>query len=198
MKDKIKKLKLRKIDTIILIITLVSFILGILYLAILSKSNKELVATTLNDFFTGIKTKDFNYNQALFNSLSNNITITSIIWLLGISIIGIPIVILILISKSFILGFSISSIIYNYGLKGIILTIIYIIPHVLNLFITIILAYYSINFSMMLFNLLFRKKEYSKRIIVNRYIKILVVSIIFFIISSILEVFVIPKVLILF
>lgn len=197
MKNKIKKLKLRKIDTIILIVTLLSFILGILFLAIISKSNKELVASTLDNFFTGIKAKDFNYNQALFNSLSNNITVVSIIWLLGISIIGIPIVILILISKSFILGFSISSIIYNYGLKGILMTIIYIIPHVLNLFITIILAYYSMNFSIMLFNLLFRKKEYSKRIIVNRYIKILVVSIIFFLISSILEVFVIPKILIL-
>lgn len=197
MKNKIKKLKLRKIDTIILIVTLLSFILGILFLAIISKSNKELVASTLDNFFTGIKAKDFNYNQALFNSLSNNITVVSITWLLGISIIGIPIVILILISKSFILGFSISSIIYNYGLKGILMTIIYIIPHVLNLFITIILAYYSMNFSIMLFNLLFRKKEYSKRIIVNRYIKILVVSIIFFLISSILEVFVIPKILIL-
>jgi len=197
MKNKIKKLKLRKIDTIILIVTVLSFILGILFLAILSESNKELVATTLNNFFTGIKTKDFNYNQALFNSLSNNITITSIIWLLGISIIGIPIVILILISKSFILGFSISSIIYNYGLKGILIAIIYIIPHVLNLFITIILAYYSMNFSIMLFNLLFRKKEYTKRLIVNRYIKILVVSTIFFIISSILEVFIIPRILVL-
>lgn len=197
MKNKIKKLKLRKIDTIILIVTLLSFILGILFLAIISKSNKELVASTLDNFFTGIKAKDFNYNQALFNSLSNNITVVSITWLLGISIIGIPIVILILISKSFILGFSISSIIYNYGLKGILMTIIYIIPHVLNLFITIILAYYSMNFSIMLFNLLFRKKEYSKRIIVNRYIKILVVSIIFFLISSTLEVFVIPKILIL-
>ena len=197
MKNKLKKIKLRKIDTIILILTFISFILGILYLAILSKSNKELIASTLNSFFTGIKTKDFNYNQALFSSLLNNLTITTVIWLLGISIIGIPVVITILTSKSFILGFSISSIIYNYGFKGIILTIIYIIPHILNLFLIIILTYYSMNFSIMLFNLLFRKKEYSKRIIVNRYIKILVVSIIFFIFSSILEVFIIPRILIL-
>lgn len=195
MKEKIKKVKLRKIPLLILIITTIFLILGILFLAIISKSNKELVTETLNNFFKNISAKKINTNIALFNSLSNNMIVNITIWLLGISIIGIPIILLILSTKSFILGFSISSIIYNYGIKGIILTLIYIVPHIMNLFITILLSYYSIHFSIMLFNLLFRKQEYSKKRIVNRYIKILIFSTIAYITSSVIEVYVIPKLL---
>ena len=198
MKEKIKKVKLRKIPLLILIITTIFLILGILFLAIISKSNKELVTETLNNFFKNISAKKFNTNIALFNSLSNNMIVNITIWLLGISIIGIPIILLILSTKSFILGFSISSIIYNYGIKGIILTLIYIVPHIMNLFITILLSYYSIHFSIMLFNLLFRKQEYSKKRIVNRYIKILIFSTIAYITSSVIEVYVVPKILSLF
>lgn len=198
MKEKIKKVKLRKIPLLILIITTIFLILGILFLAIISKSNKELVTETLNNFFKNISAKKFNTNIALFNSLSNNMIVNITIWLLGISIIGIPIILLILSTKSFILGFSISSIIYNYGIKGIILTLIYIVPHIMNLFITILLSYYSIHFSIMLFNLLFRKQEYSKKRIVNRYIKILLFSTIAYITSSVIEVYVVPKILSLF
>ena len=198
MKEKIKKVKLRKIPLLILIITTIFLILGILFLAIISKSNKELVTETLNNFFKNISAKKFNTNIALFNSLSNNMIVNITIWLLGISIIGIPIILLILSTKSFILGFSISSIIYNYGIKGVILTLIYIVPHIMNLFITILLSYYSIHFSIMLFNLLFRKQEYSKKRIVNRYIKILIFSTIAYITSSVIEVYVVPKILSLF
>lgn len=198
MKEKIKKVKLRKIPLLILIITTIFLILGILFLAIISKSNKELVTETLNNFFKNISAKKFNTNIALFNSLSNNMIVNITIWLLGISIIGIPIILLILSTKSFILGFSISSIIYNYGIKGIILTLIYIVPHIMNLFITILLSYYSIHFSIMLFNLLFRKQEYSKKRIVNRYIKILIFSTMAYITSSVIEVYVVPKILSLF
>ncbi len=195
MKEKIKKVKFKKIPLVILIITIISLILGILFLAIISKSNKELVSETLDNFFKSISQKKFNTNIALFNSLSNNIIIDLTIWLLGISIIGIPIIILILSTKSFVLGFSISSIIYNYGLKGIILTLIYIIPHTINLLVTILLSYYSINFSIMLFNLLFRKKEYSKKSMVNRYIRILVFATIAYLTSSVIEAYVVPKIL---
>lgn len=195
MKEKIKKVKLKKVPLVILIITIISLILGILFLAVISKSNKELVTQTLNNFFKNISQKKFNTNIALFNSLSNNIIIDLTIWLLGISIIGIPIIILILSTKSFVLGFSISSIIYNYGLKGIILTLIYIIPHTINLLVTILLSYYSINFSIMLFNLLFRKKEYSKKSMVNRYIRILVFATIAYLTSSVIEAYVVPKIL---
>ena len=193
MKELVKKLKEKKLFIIIFIVTVISFIIGILLISILSGNNKSLIVKSLNNFFISIKENKLNQSALLYKTLTNNIIINLIIWILGISIIGIPIVISILSFKSLTFGFTISSLIYTYKFNGIIKSIIYIIPNLINLFIIFVLSYYSISFSLMLFNYLFRKKEYNKRIIVNRYLKLLLISLLILILTAVLESFVIPK-----
>lgn len=193
MKELVKKLKEKKLFIIIFIVTVISFIIGILLISILSGNNKSLIVKSLNNFFISIKENKLNQSALLYKTLTNNIIINLIIWILGISIIGIPIVISILSFKSLTFGFTISSLIYAYKFNGIIKSIIYIIPNLINLFIIFVLSYYSISFSLMLFNYLFRKKEYNKRIIVNRYLKLLLISLLLLILTAILESFVMPK-----
>ena len=192
MKQLIAKIKTRKILSIMTIITIISLILGTLFISILSKDNKELITSNVIDFFTAIKSNNLNYNQILVKSLTNNLLLNIIIWLLGISIIGIPIVIILLFIKSFILSFTFTSIIYTYKYKGIISAIIYVIPHIINLLLSFVLIYYSITFSKSLFNYLFKKKECNRKELVNRYLKLLVISTFLFIISSIIETYIIP------
>lgn len=192
MKQLIAKIKARKILSIMTIITIISLILGTLFISILSKDNKELITSNVIDFFTAIKSNNLNYNQILVKSLTNNLLLNIIIWLLGISIIGIPIVIILLFIKSFILSFTFTSIIYTYKYKGIISAIIYVIPHIINLLLSFVLIYYSITFSKSLFNYLFKKKECNRKELVNRYLKLLVISTFLFIISSIIETYIIP------
>lgn len=193
MKELVKKLKEKKLFIIIFIVTVISFIIGILLISILSGNNKSLIVKSLNNFFISIKENKLNQSALLYKTLTNNIIINLIIWILGISIIGIPIVINILSFKSLTFGFTISSLIYAYKFNGIIKSIIYIIPNLINLFIIFVLSYYSISFSLMLFNYLFRKKEYNKRIIVNRYLKLLLISLLLLILTAVLESFVMPK-----
>lgn len=192
MKQLIAKIKARKILSIMTIITIISLILGTLFISILSKDNKELITSNVIDFFTAIKSNNLNYNQILVKSLTNNLLLNIIIWLLGISIIGIPIVIILLFIKSFILSFTFTSIIYTYKYKGIVSAIIYVIPHIINLLLSFVLIYYSITFSKSLFNYLFKKKECNRKELVNRYLKLLVISTFLFIISSIIETYIIP------
>lgn len=192
MKQLIAKIKARKILSIMTIITIISLILGTLFISILSKDNKELITSNVIDFFTAIKSNNLNYNQILVKSLTNNLLLNIIIWLLGISIIGIPIVIILLFIKSFILSFTFTSIIYTYKYKGIISAIIYVIPHIINLLLSFVLIYYSITFSKSLFNYLFKKKECNRKELVNRYLKLLTISTFLFIISSIIETYIIP------
>ncbi len=192
MKQLIAKIKTRKLFSLMTLITFVSFILGILLISILSKENKELVTNSVTSFFNAIKANDLNYNSILVKCLTNNLLLNIIIWLLGISIIGIPIVIIILILKSFVLSFTLTSIIYTYKIKGIIGAIVYIIPHVINLFTTYILVYYSISFSLSLFSYLFQKKEINRKVLVTRYLKILLISIIAFIVTALIETYIIP------
>lgn len=193
MKELLKKLKTKKVFIIIFIVTLLAFIIGILLVSIESKDNKELITTSLTTFFNNIKENKLNAQTLLYKSITNNLIINIIVWLLGISIIGLPIVLIILGFKSLTIGFTISSILYTYKLNGLIKVIIYIIPNIINLFVLFVLTYYSINFSLMLFNYLFRKKEYNKKLIVNRYLKLLILSLLISILTSVIETFILPK-----
>lgn len=177
----------------LIIISLISIILGILYLSIISKSNMNLVKDNLDNFFNNLK--KLNYYIGIKNSLSSNLIYVIVIWLFGISIIGIPLIILMIIMKSFILGFTISSIIYFYGLKGIYISFIYIIPLIINLLLLIFLSYYGIIFSKNLIKLLFLKKEINFKNIMKRYIKLLIFSLIITIVSSSIEIYIIPNIL---
>ena len=190
-----EKKKIRKLLIVLVLVTIVSFILGMLFISILSDSNQELVKVSVNSYFDGISKGNMLYLKSLYSILTSNLFLILFVWVIGISIIGVFFVLGILIFKSFLVGFSFMSILYTYGLKGILLALIYIIPEMFNLFIIFVLVYYSISFSVLLFNYLFRKKEYNRRVVVTRYLKILIVSLIFIIVTSFVSAFIIPNVL---
>lgn len=191
-----KARKIRKSNKLILklmIISIISVLIGIFYIAILSNSNKVLIKENLETYFESLN--KLNYIKALIKCLTSNMITISSIWLLGISIIGVFLIIIILIIKSFALGFTISSLIYFYKLKGIIISIIYIIPLIINLFVIIILSYYGIMFSKNLNRLLFLKKDVNFKNIMRKYIKILLFSTICIVISSLIEIYIVPNIL---
>ena len=192
MKKILETIKSRKLLSTITILTLIAAIFGILFISILSKENKELIINSITNFFSVIKNNQVNYSTTLFKSITNNLLLNLIIWLLGISIIGLPIVLIILSFDSFITSFTFTSILYTYKLKGILPAIIYIFPHLINILTIFILTYYSASFSLTLFNFLFRKKECNRKIIITRYLKLLLLSIIISIISGLIETYLIP------
>lgn len=177
---------------IIVIIMIITIILGALFYFLISDQDKTLVTNTIKNFFIEIKKGDnLNYSASLINSLITNIIYVLVIWMLGISIIGLPIIILMIGYKSFIMGFSISSIISTYGFKGIIGAITYTTPHqLLYLFILMLLGFYSINFSIRLFKYLFLKKYINFKDIMKRYSKILLICMVSSIILSLFETFI--------
>lgn len=193
MKELFKKLKTKKLFILVFAITLLCFIAGMLLISMLSKSNKELIINSLNNFYTSLKENKISSTNLLYKTMTSNLILNIIIWVLGISIIGIPIVIFILGFKSLSLGFTISSLIYTYKFNGLLKAIIYLIPNIINIFIVFVLVYYSISFSINLFNYLFRKIEFNKRVIVKRYLKLLIVAILLSILTSVTESFILPK-----
>ena len=193
MKKLLSKYRKNKLLMSLIIILILTLIAGTLYLSILSSENKELVTNSITTFFTSLNTK-LDTKNILFKTLSNNLLTISLVWLLGFSIIGIPLVLLILIFKSFTTFFTFVSIIYTYKYIGIIKALIYIIPYLLNLFILFILTYYSLSFSIMLFNYLFKKKDYNRSLIIKRYLKLLIISILFMVVTAVIETYVIPTI----
>ena len=188
-----KKIKENKLLFILLIITIISFILGILYPAILNEKDKELITKTITENLNNIK--NINYLKTLTQSFINNIPLTIIIWLLGISIIGIPIIIIILILKPFIAGFTITSIIITKGIKSLYIALIYTLPNILNIIGSILLSYYALSFSLTLYKVIFKKKNITFHNIIKNYIKLLLIFIIYQTIITLIETYLIPSLL---
>ena len=111
---------------LVLVIFIIGIVFGSIYITILTNTQKESILKYTSSFYTNISKINFNDKIEIFkNSLYSNIFYTIIMWLLGISIIGLPLVFIMVFFKSFVLSFSVSSIFAKYGIKGILKAIIY-------------------------------------------------------------------------
>lgn len=181
-------------------IVVIGVIIGIIFSNILSDNDKILVEDKLTTYFMNIKeNKEINYLSNFLNSFLNNNTTLVLIWIFGLSIIGLFFNIFILFFKSFAVGFGIGSIINLYLYKGILGSILYVFPHILiNLFVFLVLVYYANNFSSKLFKLLFLKKDVKFNLVMKKYLKILLYGFILLVVSSLLETFLSPFIMKLF
>ena len=192
--DKLKITINKKMFIFLLALFVIGIIVGSLFVTILKDSDKTLITESLNNFFTNVKTLNLKWKSTLITTLLTQISYVIGIWILGISIIGLPLILIIYFSKAFILGFSVGSILLNYNVKGILLSITYIFPHqIINFFIYTILSIYSLSLSIKLFDSLLHKKKLDFRPILNKYLFILLLSIVLCIVSTLLEVFVMPR-----
>ncbi len=175
------------------ILLIIGIIAGSIFMAILSETDKKLVTDYFNNYISNIENNKLNYLEGIKNGLFNNLLYIIIIWILGISIIGIPIVTIMFFIKSFTLGFSIASIVFNYKLKGCLLNFINIFPHQMIYFlIYMLITTYSIFFSLKMINSIINKKNMDFKIMMNKYVKILIISVITITIGIIIETFITP------
>lgn len=175
------------------ILLIIGIIAGSIFMAILSETDKKIVIDYFNNYISNIENNKLNYLESIKNGLFNNLLYIIIIWILGISIIGIPIVTIMFFIKSFTLGFSIASIVFNYKLKGCLLNFINIFPHQMIYFlIYMLITTYSIFFSLKMINSIINKKNMDFKIMMNKYVKILIISVIAITIGIIIETFITP------
>lgn len=181
----------KKILIFLIIICIIGIITGSIFMTILNSSDKNSILVSLEEFITGYD--EIKPEKDLINNLVVNIMYVFAIWILGISIIGLPIVIFILFFKAFLLSFTISSFIMKYKLKGIILGIIYNMPHqVINLVVYMYLGVYSIKLSSYIIEAIVYKKSINFKNITNRYLLVLIASIILLITTTLYETYIMP------
>ena len=184
----------KKVIIFLLVLTTIGIISGTIFSLVISSDDKTLVLNQINGFFESIKNNSLNPLEAFKNSVIDNYSVTLVIWLLGISIIGLPIIILLFFSKSFIIGFTIGNIIMNYKVKGLIISLIYIFPHhIINILLYTILIIYSLALSVKLIYSIFKRKSIDFKPIINKYLYILLICIVGFCLTSLYEAFIMPK-----
>lgn len=174
-----------------------SIIIGIIFYCYVNSNDKTIISNNIKSYFT--ISNNYDYLNTLFDSIKSNIFTVIIIWLLGISIIGIFFTIFLYFIEGFTIGFSISSIIYTYKIKGIVGIFSYLFPgKILYVALLFILTYFSIKFSYDMINYFFLKKDISLQENMRKYLKVLFICLIISIICSLLEVFIGPLMIKLF
>lgn len=193
--DKLKS-KVRRNKKMILFLVglmMVGILAGSIFIALLKQTDQELIKEYLTTFMTNIETNHLDFISAFLNSIGSNLFLVLFIWLLGISVIGIPIILFLFFSKAFVLGFSITSIILNYKLKGCLIAFFYIFPHhVINMMIYIMLLMYSLTVSFKIIRAMLKKEAFDFKSIIKQYSRILVYSILGIFITTVFEIYATP------
>jgi len=121
---------------------------GAITVNVLDNSQKQEMISFLNSFFKILNQDSVDSFILLKHSLLNNVQTLLLIWLLGIIVLGIPLVIGIVILRGFVIGFTVGFLVNELGFKGFVFSILAILPQ--NIFVIpgiIIISAISISFS---------------------------------------------------
>lgn len=172
---------------------ILGIIIGSIFFVTISKSDKKYATDQIVNFFNNINNNKIISGLALKNSLINNIIYIFAIYVLGLTIIGIPLVIFLIFFKGFIISFSLTTIISIYGYKGILASLIYVFPHqVINIFAVLLIGIYSIMSSINLIKLIFTKEKLNFKLYLKKYSIIFLITLSLSVISSLMEAYLYP------
>lgn len=194
--EDIKEIILKK--KVILIGVFIVLVLGLLfgsiYITILSNNDKKDLLENVSLYFNNYKSISFQDKLNIFKeSFIKNIIYFLLIWVLGVSIIGFPVILIMIFYKSFLLGFSISSIFAKYRVGGVYRILLYVFPSkIILLLLAVFLGVFSINLSNKLANSLVKKKSFNFNAYMGKYFLLLLLCILACTITSLIDAFIIP------
>ncbi len=169
-------------------------ILGIYSVKYMGKIEQNELVNYLMNFIDPSNTNGISYKVIFFQSLKNNLPVIIFLWFLGLTIVGIPIIIVIDLLKGFTVGFTFSFMISGLGKSGIGIAILGVLPQNLIYIPCIIFAsVVSMEFSIMLLRDKFNKQwtsSISSRVMYYSLIFILIVVFIF--IGIVMESYIAP------
>ena len=187
----------KKVNLFVIFIVVLGIISGSLFLMVLNDNDKSEVINEISTFMTNINTNNINNLSSFKNSLIEGMILIILSWILGMSIIGVIFNIFFIYMKSFTIGFSISSFILVYKYKGILSSLIYVIPsQLINILIILILGVYTLLFSKYLFKMIFLKdKTVNLGKFFKKYVLVFGICIILCVISALCEAYLLPSLL---
>ena len=192
--DKLKIKVDRKLFVFLLVLMIIGITMGSILVTILNSSDKNLTIEYINDFANNVKDNKLDYVFVLKNNLFSNLSYIILIWLLGISVIGLPIIVIMFFSKSFILGFSIGAVLETFNSKVIIYSLEYVFTgQVINILFLILLMKNEMSFSFKLMYVILKKQSLDFKLVMNRYLKIFLLVLVVTLLMTLYDTFLMPK-----
>ncbi|TCL40087.1 stage II sporulation protein M [Anaerospora hongkongensis] len=114
-----------------ILIFIIGVVAGSLAVKTLPDEQKTELLSYLHVFFQGLSTGAENMQDAklLNNVLFNNAKTIGLIWLLGFTVIGIPFILFIIFTRGFIIGFTVGFLVNEYIMKGLVFSLVSVLPH---------------------------------------------------------------------
>lgn len=186
----------KKTNLFVMFVIILGIISGSIFLMVINENDKSTVINQITTFMKNINDNNINNFDALKSAIIENLIFIILVWILGMSIIGVIFNIFFIYMKGFMIGFSISSFILTYKYKGIIASIIYAFPtSVINIIVALILGSYSIIFTINLWKVIFMKdKNYNTGRFFKKYLLILGITTILVMLSSVTESYLVPSI----
>lgn len=194
--DKFKKYFIvnKKLFLFLSILFIIGIIAGSVFSLTINETDSSLVTNYLKNYLNSISNNEINLLDSCISTILSDVILISAIWLLGFSVIGIPIIFILFFYKSFVFGFTIGSILINYKVKGILLSIIYMIPHhIIKILLLMILVIYAYSISIKILNAILKKKEISFSKITTTYLILLGIILSISLFLSLYSSFIVPK-----
>ncbi|MDQ0161453.1 stage II sporulation protein M [Bacillus alveayuensis] len=173
---------------------MVLFIMGVIFGAIIVNSmnitQKENLYDYLSLFFGQVSEGNIARSADMFQqSFLDNMKYLGLMWVLGISIIGLPIIFIMLFLKGMVVGFTVGFLVNQMGWSGFLLSFTSVLPQNLLLIPAFILTSATATlFSLKLSRNLFMKSmQYSPMILFSRYILVFVCIVCITGIAAVLE-----------
>jgi len=163
------------------------FLMGVIFGAIvvnsLSFAQKEDLYLYLGKFFTEIEGGRMTSSEDMFRqSFLHNVKSLGILWLLGISIIGLPLIFVLVFMKGVVVGFSVGFLVNQMGWSGFLLSFVSILPqNIIIIPVFIFIGAVSASFSITLIRKIFMRGQTSMQLpmipFFSRYVVFLVAAI---------------------
>ena len=139
--------------TLVGLLFIIGLFIGVMLVNNCNETQMQEISTYIGNFVTEFKNiTDLNRGELIVKSIKNNIFLALIIWFAGTTVIGIPVVFLVILYRGLTLGFTVATISYTLGrIKGIIFCIVSLmtqnilfIPAILSIGVSSIKLYKSI------------------------------------------------------
>ena len=138
------------------IIFVIGLILGVIFLIYLDEASKDILFLNINEWLQGISNSNLN-------NIVLHIIMLSSMFLLSIFLIGIPFVLFFVFYNGFSVGFTVTSLISIFGIKGLLYGIIYvIITKGIYLFFLSIIIVSLLRVSLIILKSIFNKENIDK------------------------------------
>lgn len=183
----------------IYLFVVVLFLMGVIFGAIvvnsLSFTQKEDLYYYLSQFFSQVSNEEVAAANDLFRqSFFHNMKFIGLMCILGISIIGLPIILILLFMKGMVIGFTVGFLVNQMGWDGFLLSFVSVLPQNLIIIpIFIISATLAVSFSLKMISRQFMKKIGPPIMpLFGRYILTFTCAIVFLCAAAGIEAFVSP------